>query len=834
MKEDQLLKKLREAFKAEADERLKSISSRLVELEEVSSSPDKQKPILEVVFREAHSLKGASRAVNLVEIEAVCQSMEGVFAALKRGEIPLTPELFDKLHLTVESIETILMDPDQSASVEEKVPKIISQLEEHISGKTGSAEPSDGNGDGTIKDKAEKSGQDNEKMSQQTGWEGVSQEPMPENESERIEKICVPDTLNPPSQDEEAEPLKESSKKYESKAIPKNKSEESKKVSLAPQSTQKKPLVSGTVRISTQKLDTLMLKAEELILLKLAERQQLMSLQDTMQFFEFWKKKWVKIESELRTLAKLAQEEEIKDQGQSSLVDFSQMLDWNQEHILSLERKIRTLVKASEHNHHSMGRMVDDLLDDMKMVTMLPFSTLFEILPRMIRDVARNEGKEVELKVHGGDIEIDRRILEEMKDPIIHLLRNAIDHGIELPEKREAMGKPKHGTINLSINQTEGNKIEILFSDDGKGIDFERVKEEAVALGVISGKEAKNINEHEALPLIFRSGITTSPMITEISGRGLGLAIVQEKAEQLGGSLALETNPGKGSTFRILLPVTMATFKGILVKVAGDLYVVPTSHVERVLRVRKEDIKTVENNNTIPLNGRTLSLVELANVLELPEKENKAEETDYITVLVLGVDEKQIAFKIDEVLTEQEVLVKSMGKQLSRVRNIAGATVLGSGEVVPILNAQDLLKSAVRVKFAAVTADMSEKEAETRGKSILVVEDSITSRMLIKNILESCGYFVKTASDGLDGFNMLKSQDFDLVVSDVEMPNMNGFELTQRIRSDKSLSQIPVILCTSLHSREDRERGVDVGASAYIVKSSFDQSNLIEVVKRLS
>jgi len=396
------------------------------------------------------------------------------------------------------------------------------------------------------------------------------------------------------------------------------------------------------------------------------------------------------------------------------------------------------------------------------------------------------------------------------------------------------MGKPRHGTISLSINQTEGNKVEIFFSDDGQGIDSERVKEEAVARGVISRKEAKNLNEHEALPFIFRSGITTSPMITQISGRGLGLTIVQEKAEQLGGSLTLETNPGKGSTFKILLPVTMATFKGILVKVAGDLYVVPTSHVERVLRVRKEYIKTVENNNTIPLNGRTLSLVELADVLELPEKENKAEESDYITVLVLGVDEKQIAFKIDEVLTEQEVLVKSMGKQLSRVRNIAGATVLGSGEVVPILNAQDLLKSAVRVKFAAVTADMSEKEAETQGKSILVVEDSITSRMLIKNILESSGYSVKTASEGLDGFNMLKSGNFDLVVADVEMPNMNGFELTQRIRSDKSLSQIPVILCTSLQSREDRERGVDVGASAYIVKSSFDQSNLLEVVKRLS
>ena len=351
---------------------------------------------------------------------------------------------------------------------------------------------------------------------------------------------------------------------------------------------------------------------------------------------------------------------------------------------------------------------------------------------------------------------------------------------------------------------------------------------------MITRKEAKNLKDQEAMPLIFRSGITTSPMITEISGRGLGLAIVQEKAEQLGGALSVETHPGKGSTFRILLPVTMATFKGILVKVTDIFFVVPTSHVERVLRVKKEEVKTVKNNTTIPLNGKTLSLVELGDVLELPNKDHKEEEGEHITVLVLGVDENQIAFKIDEVLTEQEVLVKSMGKQLSRVRNIAGATVLGSGEVVPILNAQDLLKSAVRVKSSSVTTSVSEKEVDAQRKSILVVEDSITSRMLIKNILESSGYFVKTASDGLDGYNTLKAEDFDLVVSDVEMPNMNGFELTAKIRGDKTIAQIPVILCTSLESREDKERGVDVGANAYIVKSRFDQSNLLEVVKRLS
>ncbi|MGA1796726.1 MAG: response regulator, partial [bacterium] len=776
-------------------------------------TPDRHKPIVEVIFREAHSLKGAARAVNLAAVETLCQSMEGVFAGLKQGGIALTPEFFDMLHHAVENIENIMIDPNQEidASLQEQIAAIKQDLD-HLIG---------GNGNGPKQETAkEQKGDDQNRAPDERG--APSGAPAPKRAAsigEGHEKTTVPQGL------EERQGV---SGKPQAKSTPEERTPQS------VQSGQSRRLISGTVRIATEKLDTLMLKAEELILLKLAERQQLMNLHDMLQSFELWKKKWAKLESELRILSKLVQKEETGGFSHASWVEFSHLLDWNQEYIQAIERKIRTLVQAAEHNHHSLGRMVDDLLDDMKMVTMLPFSTLFEILPRMIRDLGRNQGKEVDLKLQGGDIEIDRRILEELKDPVIHLLRNSIDHGVEDPAEREVAGKPRHGAISLTVVQTEGNKVEIVFSDDGNGIDADRVKEEAVAKGIISRKEAKGMGEHEALSLIFRSGVSTSPMITQISGRGLGLAIVQEKVEQLGGSLSLQTVPGKGTTFRMLLPVTMATFKGILVRVTDGLFVVPTSHVERVLRVKKDEVRTVENKATIPLKGKTLSLVDLADVLDTARKNRIEEEKDYITVLVLGIDERQIAFKIDEVLTEQEVLVKGMGKQLSRVRNIAGATVLGSGEVVPILNAQDLIKSAMKVKFVSSGIEIDETQADTRKKSILVVEDSITSRMLIKNILESSGYSVRTASDGLDGYNALKAEPVDLVVSDVEMPNMNGFELTAKIRSDKGLARIPVILCTSLESREDKERGIDVGANAYIVKSGFDQSNLLDVVKRLS
>ncbi|MBI4462807.1 MAG: response regulator, partial [Acidobacteria bacterium] len=293
-----------------------------------------------------------------------------------------------------------------------------------------------------------------------------------------------------------------------------------------------------------------------------------------------------------------------------------------------------------------------------------------------------------------------------------------------------------------------------------------------------------------------------------------------------------ETAPGVGTSFRIVLPLTVATFRGLLVRVAEHTFVLPTTNVERVLQVLPDDVKTVENRETIQLQGQALSLVRLESALGLPPARPAGSAANKLPVVVLGAAERRMGFLVEEILSEQEVLVKSLGRQLSRVKNIAGAAVLGTGKVVPILNIPDLMKSAVRAvpgeKLTAAPA-----EAPRRRKSLLVVEDSITARTLLKNILESAGYEVKTAVDGVDAFTLLRSEECDLVVSDVDMPRMNGFDLTAKIRADKKLSELPVVLVTALESREDRERGIDVGANAYIVKSSFDQSNLLEVIRRL-
>jgi two-component system chemotaxis sensor kinase CheA len=324
--------------------------------------------------------------------------------------------------------------------------------------------------------------------------------------------------------------------------------------------------------------------------------------------------------------------------------------------------------------------------------------------------------------------------------------------------------------------------------------------------------------------------------VTDLSGRGLGLAIVKEKTEKLGGRVYVETRLGKGTAFRMVLPIALAAFRGLLVRVLGRIFVLPAISVERVTLVRTTEISTVENRETIALNGRAMSLARLGTVLEIPDEEAATPPPAYLPVVILGALEERVAFVVDEVLHDEEVLVKQLAPPLLRVRNVAGATVLASGQLVPVLNPSDLLKSARKVGPGGrrVRPVSGPAGAEPKSKSVLVAEDSITSRTLLKGILESAGYRVKTAVDGVEAMEALRTGDFDLVVSDVQMPRLNGFDLTARIRAERRLAEIPVVLVTALSSAEDRERGIDVGASAYLVKSDFDQSNLLDIVRRLT
>ncbi len=723
---EEFLAQLRETFNVEAAEHLQAMVTGLMEMEK-PSTPAALRERVAVVFRAAHSLKGAAGAVGLADVESQCHVLEDLFAGWKRQDGPPTPAAIDAAHRALSAVSAALGAPAVATVAQQSASPSLAA--EH-----GSPSPGD------------------------------------------------------------------------------------------------------TVRIGVAKLDAMLVQAEELFAAKLAATQRAEDMRELAHRFEAWKHEWAAVESESRTLRQASVRQapgdagHVNDPALARLLDFA---DWSADHVKSLERHVAGLARTAQQDRHVIERLVDDLLEDSKKLLLLPFATCTAPLPKLVRDLCRDQGKEAELVIRGEDVTIDKRILEEIKDPLVHLLRNAVDHGVESPDRRTAAGKPRRATITIAVTPVDGRKVELTVSDDGAGIDVEKVKESAITHGFVSPDDARAMGDAEARALALHADVSTSPIITKVSGRGLGLAIVRERAEKLGGTVSVESELGRGTSFRIVVPSALATFRGILIEAAGRRFVVPTAHVERVARVKADEVRTVEGRETIALDGRAVARVRLADVLELPVVEGSDATTANVPVVVVFAGDQRVAFAVDAVLDEQEVLVKRLGRPLVRVRNVSGATVLASGQVVPILNAVDLLKSARRSGGAPARAAATVRPPDRATKVILVAEDSITSRMMIKSILESAGYRVQTAVDGMDAFTQLRAGRFDLVVSDVEMPRLNGFDLTARIRADKKLSDLPIILVTALETREDRERGIDVGANAYLVKSSFDQDDLLDAVRRL-
>jgi two-component system chemotaxis sensor kinase CheA len=734
--EEEFLRTLRATFKVEAAEHLQAIGTGLLQLEK-APVPAEQMQLIETVFRAAHSLKGAARAVGLTDVESLCQSLEDLFASWKRHESLPAPAALDGAHRTVDKMSQAIAEPAAANHT----------------------------GRGTETASAAAASQ----RTQATATHQLS--PAPTGESE-------------------------------------------------------------TVRVAVSSLDARLLEAEEMLAAKLAAGQRAADLGALAGRFEQWHKQWARVELQAQMLRQATERPAEADFG-PDLSALAEFFTWNHDYLRTLGSAVTALHRAAEQDRVLVGKLVDDLLENSKTLLMLPLATLSALLAKLVRDLCRDQGKEADLVMRGEDVTIDKRILEELKDPLIHLLRNCIDHGIETPEQRRRAGKPSRATITLEVSRVNGNQVEISVSDDGAGIDVVKVKEAALKRGLVAHDTSEQLAESAALALAFEADISTSPMITQLSGRGLGLAIVREKAEKLGGRVAIESRRGYGTTIRMMLPLTLATFRGVLIEAAQRLFIVPTAQVERVMRFRSQDVQTVEGRRTLALNGRAVALAELAEVLQLPSARHKSDRPEATPVLVLGAGEQRMAFAVDAVLDEREVLVKRLARPLSRVRNIAGATVLGSGQVAPILNVPDLLKSA-RIASAALHTPAPAQPSAVTAKRILIAEDSITSRVLLKGILESAGYVVKTAVDGIEAYTTLRAESFDLLVSDVEMPRMHGFDLTARIRADGTLAELPVVLVTALESREDRERGIDVGANAYLVKSSLDQSNLLEAVRRLA
>jgi two-component system chemotaxis sensor kinase CheA len=576
-------------------------------------------------------------------------------------------------------------------------------------------------------------------------------------------------------------------------------------ITPASEHTQTQP-ARKTIRVPVAELDQLLHQAEELIGAKLSGVERATVLRGLGR----------ELGERMRSRSRLSSNAQTDHDAQT--------LAW-------LGTQLSRLAMDADQEARGLAKSVDGLLSGTKQVLMQPATTLLEPVAQNVRELSREQGKDIQLVLSGEELELDRRVQEELRDALVHLIRNAIAHGLESAAERLAQGKPSQGTLSISLTPRDGGRAEITISDDGCGMDSSRLVAEAIAQGVVDAEEAATLDQGQILALAFQSGLSTSRGLTDLSGRGLGLAIVQEKVERLGGSIAVETAPGVGTSFRLLLPVSMAAFRVVMCKVGGQSYALPTNRVERVARIPWRAVELVDQREMVRVDGKTVGLVRLADLLRLPgEPEPVGDFRHYLVVAAAG---QRIAIEVDQIIGETEILMKSLGWPLTQVSCVAGAIMLPSAGLGFVLNVHDLLRSALRQDFPArPTRNLTSMAAPAR-KSILIAEDSITARTLFKHVLEAAGYRVRTAVDGQEAWGLLSADNFDLVVSDVEMPRMSGFDLTAKIRHDTRTGDIPVILITSLESREDRERGVDVGASAYIVKKSFDQSDLLDTIARL-
>lgn len=783
MKDEEFFEKLLATFRLEADEHLKALSDGLMALEGELPQDQRQQKI-EYIFREAHSLKGAARAVNQYAIEKICQALENVLAAWKKNQLQPSSELFDTLHTILDAIgSAITTPPDQKI-----LAQMIQKLEE-------------------IQTKQTK-----ESLSAEASIIDVLV-----SQTKQIEKVV--------EKTAEKEPISPLPKDSESAST------ENKSKSI------KETFQDKSIRVSLHKMNRIFQEAEEMLMVKLIAQQQLKSLKQMHAKQRTQEKELAYLLSGIQVLRQMLISDSAIQHHQESMKKVLEFLDHQQREAKTSKEDLNKLIKVSEQNAHFVEAMVDSLLEDMKKVLMQPMTTLFEAMPRMIRNIAHELKKEVQVEFQGGDIEVDRRILEEIKDPLIHLIRNAIDHGIESPQERKEKGKPSSGTIKMIATESDGNSVALSIIDDGRGIDVDKLKNATIKQGLFSQKEVAALTEKEAMKLAFQSGISTSPIVTELSGRGLGLGIVSEKVDRLGGQVVVESKIKQGTTFTLILPLTLATFRGIYITVSGQDFIMPTHNVKRVLRIKKEEIQTIANDETIVVDNRSIPYIHLADLLGLPRKIQKdSQATKFQFVLLVSAIEKIIAFGADGVHREQEVLVKGLGKQCVRVRNIMASTVMEWGNVIPILNPMDLIRSSIKGKISrTATKETQEGKGENYSiqKEIMLVEDSITTRLLLKNILESAGYGVKTAVDGLEALDLLHNQSIDLLLTDVEMPRMDGFTLVKKVREMDAFKDLPIIICTSRGSIEDREKGIELGANAYLDKSRFTQQELISILKKL-
>jgi two-component system chemotaxis sensor kinase CheA len=582
-----------------------------------------------------------------------------------------------------------------------------------------------------------------------------------------------------------------------------------------------------TIRVESQKLDKLLTQASELAVTKGQIGDRVAEIDQILALWEEWGREAFVSRLTFDELERRWNTPELQP-----LQNFYNLLETRLEQLGGLLNRLRT---TTSEDNAKLETVANELESGIHSLRLLPFSTIFNLFPRTVRDLAKQQGKDVNLLLEGGDNTVDKRILEEMKDPLLHLLRNAIDHGIETPQERQSLGKPASATIRLRGYQV-GSTVSIEVIDDGRGLDVEAIKQSALRRGVRTEEELAQMSTAEIQTLIFAAGFSTRTAVTEISGRGVGLDVVRANVERLKGNIQVEFTPGKGCLFRITLNSSLATTDALIVQVEPYPYAIPVGFVEAMQLLSPQEVFAREGSQTLPFQGESVTVAWLADLLGLPVKAPTSTKALHATsktipCIILRIGSERLALLVDTILEQQDIVLKPQSQLLKRLRNISGATILGTGEVCMVLNPTDLFKSA-RKAVVSVTVQELTAQAQVKQK-ILLVEDSIPIRTQMKRILETAGYEVTAAVDGADGFHKLRAGSFKAVVSDVQMPNLDGLGLTAKIRHFPEYKDLPVILVTTLASQEDKRQGAEAGANAYITKGDFEQGVLLDTLRRL-
>ncbi len=799
------LQEIMEDFLIEAFEMNEQLDQDLVELEHNPEDLD----LLNRIFRVAHTIKGSSSFLNLNILTHLTHNMEDVLNRARKGEIKITPDIMDVVLRSIDLMKTLLVTirdtgSDANNGKENEIEEAVKQLQaitsQNLEGaKEGTKEAPQKENKEENKEEAKEENKEN-KAKVPTAKNPASDNPLAdepdldytnmsaeevEAEIERLlnkrqeadkERRAQKKQEAKPKQEEQAKPKQEVTPTKETPKAPKT---ETKAKAKADTEENKAPSigVEQTVRVDVRRLDHLMNLIGELVLGK-------------------------------NRLIRIYGDVEERYDGEKFLEELNQVVS-------------------------SISAVTTDLQLAVMKTRMQPVGKVFNKFPRMVRDLSRELGKSIELIIEGEETELDKSIVEEIGDPLIHIIRNSCDHGIEPLEERRRLNKPETGKVQLSA-YNEGNHIVIKISDDGKGLDPVMLKEKAIEKGVISERDAEGMSDREAFNLIFKPGFSTAKVVSNVSGRGVGMDVVKTNIEKLNGIIEIDSEVGVGTTQKLKIPLTLAIIQALLVGVQEEYYAIPLSSVLETVRISQDEIYSVDGKSVLRLRDEVLSLVRLSDIFKV---DAILESNSDVYVVIIGLADQKIGVIVDYLIGQEEVVIKSLGYYLKNTRGIAGATVRGDGKITLIVDVGAMMDMAKSIKVN-ITNLMNESE-NTKSKNspsdyiVLAIDDSSTDRAIIRKCLKPLGITILEASNGLEGLEMLKNGDKtpDAILVDIEMPKMDGYTFASEVRKYNKFKNLPLIAVTSRVTKTDRMRGVESGMTEYITKP-YSGEYLTTVVKR--